>query len=72
MPGHAMEETVALQDSADHNSADHRPDELGARLTAALLDARIGLRASGTGAEAVRRAFARAKAEAMVSDPKPR
>ena len=37
-------------------------DDLRARLTAGLAEARSGARAPGSGADAVRRAFARARA----------
>ena len=39
-------------------------DDLRRRLTAGLAEARAGLRAEGSGEEAVRRAFARARAAA--------
>jgi antitoxin ParD1/3/4 len=38
-------------------------DDLRARLTAGLAEARAGARAPGSGAEAVRRAFDRARAQ---------
>ena len=45
---------------------EHEADiaDLGARLTAGLREATLGARAEGSGEEAVRRAFARARSQA--------